>query len=155
MRNPISLVGKLTIDEATEDTQKKYLVFISHSHIDSWVAKQIASKLEVEGVETFLDQLHIRAGEDFEARIIKALKQANELLVLFTPWGQASMFVWMEIGAAWLRGIPIVPVVYGLSVDELITKPGFPIPLKKRDMISLDEIDEYLVQLKKRILTKS
>jgi hypothetical protein len=134
-----------------EDTQKKWLVFSSHSHVDSWIAKQLASKIEAEGANTFLDQLHIAAGEDFEARILEALKQADELLVLFTPWGQASRFVWMEIGAAWLRGIPILPVVYGLSVDELIAQPGFPITLKKRDMISLDQIEEYLSQLKKRI----
>lgn len=69
--NSIRPIGKfMTADKAMEDSQKKWLVFISHSHTDSWVAKQIASKLEAEGVETFLDQLHIRAGEDFEARII-------------------------------------------------------------------------------------
>jgi hypothetical protein len=88
------------------ETAKRCLVFISHSHLDTWVAKQIASKFEAEGVETFLDQLHIAAGEDFEARIIEALYQADELLVLFTPWGQASKFVWMEIGAAWYKKFP-------------------------------------------------
>ncbi|MCI0695897.1 toll/interleukin-1 receptor domain-containing protein [candidate division KSB1 bacterium] len=155
MYDSIQPVGKLTIDEAMEDTQKKYLVFISHSHIDSWVAKQIASKLEAEGVETFLDQLHITVGDDFEAQIVAALKQADELLVLFTPWSQTSRFVWMEIGAALVRGIPIVPVVHGLNVDDLISQPGFPVTLKKRGMISLNQIEGYFSQLKSRISTRS
>jgi len=137
------------------EPQKKYLVFISHSHLDSWVARQIASKIENEGMETFLDQEHIKAGEDFEVRILQALHQADELLVLFTPWGQTSNFVWMEIGVAWYRRIPIVPVLYGLNIDELITQPNFPITVKKRDMIHLNQIEEYIGQLKKKLSTKA
>jgi len=138
-----------------EDTQKKWLVFISHSHNDNWVAKQIASKLEAEGIKTFLDQLHIAAGEDFEARILEALEHADEFLILLTPWAQESKFVWMEVGVAWHRHIPIVPILHGLKTDEVLVQPGFPITLKKRDMISLDQFDEYLVQLKKRITAQS
>ena len=137
------------------EPQKKYLVFISHSHLDSWVARQIASKIENEGMETFFDQEHIKAGEDFEVRILQALHQADELLVLFTPWGQTSNFVWMEIGVAWYRRIPIVPVLYGLNIDELITQPNFPITVKKRDMIHLNQIEEYIGQLKKKLSTKA
>lgn len=137
----------------TAANEQRYLVFISHSHADSWVAKQIAKNLEAAGVETFLDQLHIAAGEDFEARIIAALYQADELLVLFTPWGQASKFVWMEIGAAWYKKIPIVPVLYGLTINDVITPVEFPIVLKKRDMITLNQIDDYFEQLKKKLST--
>jgi len=136
------------------EPQKKYLVFISHSHVDSWVAGQIAAKIETAGIETFLDQEHIKAGEDFEARILQALDQADELLVLFTPWGRASNFVWMEVGVAWHRGIPIVPVLYGLNIDELITQPGFPITLKKRDMININQIEDYIAQLRKKLSLK-
>ncbi|MGH7596876.1 MAG: hypothetical protein ACREOI_11030 [bacterium] len=77
------------------------------------------------------------------------------MLVLFTPWGQTSNFVWMEIGVAWYRRIPIVPVLYGLNIDELITQPNFPITLKKRDMIALNQIEEYIDQLRKKLAVKA
>jgi len=66
-------------DKSTNEPQKKYLIFISHSHVDSWVAGQIAAKIENAGIETFLDQEHIKAGEDFEARILQALININQI----------------------------------------------------------------------------
>ena len=63
-----------------------YLVFISHSSADLWVARQIASHVERCGAKSFLDEAQIAVGADFDEEIRSALEQANELLVLLTPW---------------------------------------------------------------------
>jgi hypothetical protein len=126
------------------------LVFISHSGRDTWVARQIASYVEKAGATSFLDEAEIDVGADFEEEILAFLEKADELVVRLTPWALERPYVWAEIGAAWGRRIPIVGLLLGLTVSELQTRPGIPILLKKRDLIDLNDIDQYLTQFKQR-----
>ena len=98
-----------------------------------------------------MDEAEIDVGADFEEDILAFLEKADELVVLITPWALERPYVWAELGAAWGRRIPIVGLLHGLSVSELQSKPGVPILLKKRDLLSLNEIEVYLDQLLKRI----
>ena len=127
------------------------LVFVSHSSIDTWVAKQIAKGIEEAGASTFLDETNVNVGEDFEEKILSALNDAAELLVLLTPWSLTRPYVWAEIGAAWGRRIHIVGVLHGLTPEDLQSDPGVPILLKRRDLIQLNDIETYLGQLAERI----
>ena len=128
-----------------------WLVFVSHSSMDTWVARQIAKGIEAAGASTFLDETDVAVSEDFEERILRALGTATELLVLLTPWALTRPYVWAEIGAAWGRGIPIVGVLHGLTPEELQSDSNVPTLLKRRNLIQLNEIDTYLVQLAERI----
>jgi hypothetical protein len=125
-------------------------VFVSHGGRDTWVAKQIARAVEEAGAETFLDEAEIEVGADFEQDIRASLERADELIVLWTPWSIERPFVWAEVGAAWIRQIPIVQVLYGLTATELQPRPGFPAFLKSRDMVGLNEIETYLRELGRR-----
>ena len=73
---------------------------------------------------------------------------------LLTPWSLERPYVWAEIGAAWIRRIPIIVVLYGLSIHDFQALPNTPVFLKKRDMIRLNDIDQYFKQLSERIATK-
>lgn len=79
------------------------LVFVSHSGEDTWVARQVARCIADCGAKPFLDQADIAVGADFEEDIREFLDQADELVVLFTPWSLERPYVWVEIGAAWIR----------------------------------------------------
>jgi|ERR1700754_4029653 hypothetical protein len=129
----------------------KRLVFISHAGEDTWVAKQIAREVTDCGGTPFLDQADIDIGAEFEDDIRAFLDQAHELIVLFTPWSLERPYVWAEIGAAWIRGIPIVVVLLGLTPAEFQGRPNTPVFLKKRDMLQLNQIDQYLDQLRGRV----
>jgi hypothetical protein len=126
-------------------------VFISHAGTDTWVAKRISEHIEACGAKTFLDEAHVAVGEDFEDRILHALDQADELLVLLTPWSLKRPYVWAEIGAAWGKRTPIVGVLYGLTPEELTTQAGVPILIKRRNLIDINQLDVYLSQLQERI----
>lgn len=78
-----------------------FTVFISHSAVDTWVARQIAGHIQVSGASTFLDEADVQIGDDFEERIVEAARNCNELLVLLTPWSIQRPYIWMEIGAVW------------------------------------------------------
>jgi hypothetical protein len=127
-----------------------YLVFISHSAIDLWVANQIAAHIKSCGANVFLDEAEIAVGADFEEDILSHLEKANELLVLLTPWALERPYVWAELGAAWGRQMPIVGLLCGLAAADLRSRPEIPISLKKRDLVDLNRIETYLEQLKRR-----
>ncbi|HVR39020.1 MAG TPA: toll/interleukin-1 receptor domain-containing protein [Thermoanaerobaculia bacterium] len=131
-------------------SKKKWLVFVSHSGEDTWVARKIAHEITACGATPFLDDADVEVGAEFEEDMRDFLDKANELLVLFTPWALDGPYVSMEIGAAWLRRIPIVVVLHGLSAKEFQAHPKAPVLLKKRDIIRLNDIDQYLRELKTR-----
>jgi hypothetical protein len=127
--------------------KKTWLVFVSHSGEDTWIARQIAREISERGATPFLDEADVDVGSEFEEDIRDFLDKANELLVLFTPWALDRPYVWIEIGAAWQRRIPIVVILQGLSAKDFQAHPNAPVFLKKRDIIRLNEIDKYLKQL--------
>jgi hypothetical protein len=131
--------------------KNKWLVFISHSSEDTWVARQIAREINDRGATPFLDEADVDVGAEFEEDIRDFLDKADELFVLFTPWALERPYVWIEIGAAWQRRIPIVVVLHGLSAKEFQVHPNAPVFLKKRDIIRLNEVDKYLKQLSSKI----
>jgi TIR domain len=125
-------------------------VFVSHSSKDTWVAKQIAAQVSKCGARPFLDEADIEVGDDFENEILEFLEKADELVVLMTPWALDRPYVWAELGVAWSRRIPIVILLQGMTPSEFQSKPGIPVFLKKRDMIDLNDVDEYFAGLRKR-----
>src|SRR2546423_887830 len=99
------------------------LVFVSHSGADTWVARKIADEISSAGAQSFLDEADIDVGAEFEEDIREFLDAADELVVLFTPWALQRPYVWVEIGGAWIRRIPIVVVLHGLSTSEFQAYP--------------------------------
>jgi len=77
----------------------KRKVFVSHSARDTWVARQIAREITKCGAEAFLDEAEIGIGDDFEEEILAFLDNADELVVLMTPWALERPYVWAELGA--------------------------------------------------------
>jgi TIR domain len=127
--------------------KKSRLVFVSHAGEDTWVARQIAREIGDRGAIPFLDEADVDIGAEFEEDIREFLDKADELLVLFTPWALERPYVWIEIGAAWQRRLPIVVVLHGLSAKDFQAHPNAPVFLKKRDIIHLNDLDKYLKQL--------
>lgn len=134
-----------------QETGNKRLVFVSHSSQDSWVAQQIAKEISARDATPFLDEEDIDIGAEFEEDILEFLDKAHELLVLFTPWSTERPYVWAEIGAAWIRRIPIIVVLHGIKTTDFQANPSAPVFLKKRDIINLNDIDEYFDQLERKV----
>jgi hypothetical protein len=116
------------------------------------VARQIAKEISAVGAHPFLDEADVDIGAEFEEDIRNFLDKAQEFLVLFTPWGLERPYVWAEIGAAWIRRIPIVVILYGITTKEFQAQPNAPVFLKKRDIIRLNDIDQYFEQFGTRVI---
>lgn len=128
-----------------------YLTFISHSGEDTWVAKKLSHDLQSAGSNTFLDEAEIAVGANFENDILSALRTADELVVLITPWALKRPYVWLEIGAAWLKGIPIIAILHGVTASEFQEKANVPVALKQRNLLPLNSVERYLGELTDRV----
>ncbi len=103
------------------------------------------------GAKTFLDEADIEYGDDFEERILQAVRASQELLVLLTPWALRRPYIWLEIGAIWGLGRRVVGVLHGLSPSELVTQEGTPALLSRVDLVRLNDVNSYLDQLRGRV----
>ncbi len=143
MRNPRKV-------SMARSAKRRYMVFLSHSSKDMWVAKQIAREIKGCGAEVFLDEAKIQAGADFAEEILTALDAADELVVLLTPWAMHRPYVLAELGAAWIRRIPIVVLLHGLTAEDLQSRPEIPLFMKKRNLVDLNKIETYFGELRNR-----
>ncbi len=139
-----------------DDLQERPLVFVSHSGEDTWIARQLAAKMDAGGARTFLDEVQIKFSDDPEtadARIAKAITEATELVVLLTPWAIERPRVWVEISLAYWRiptPCPIFVILLGLSRRDFLAMEKIPDFLKTQRIIRLNDVDRYLDDLKTR-----
>jgi hypothetical protein len=132
--------------------KQPYTVFVSHSSLDTWVAKKIAEEIGQRGADTSLDEAQIQIGENVDDRIFSALESASELLVLLTPWAIERPYVWAELGAARVRRILIIGVVHGQSFEDVLQHPKALSILKERNLVQLNNVDRYFEQLGYRVI---
>jgi hypothetical protein len=128
-------------------------VFFSHLTIEKRLAEilQEAVKRDFIGLVEFFvssDTTSIPVGERWLERIVDGLKAADLHLVLCSPEAVKRPWITFEIGAACLRGVPIVPICHsGISPSQL------PVPLNEFEAIQASDLDG-LLKLYKRIASK-
>lgn len=85
-------------------TPGDYLVFISHSTKDRWIAKQMAGIIERNakryGVRTFLDEVDLEGGDRIPDVIRAHLQTCEEFVILLSPHSVARQWVLVELGGA-------------------------------------------------------
>ena len=127
-----------------------YRVFISHSTDDLWVARQIERCIRELGGETFFDAYDIDVGV-FETRLFETLPTCREFVVLFTPWSVRRNWLWVEMGAARVCRLQIVPILYKTTLGEIDENLGGATFLHSLKVIDINALDDYFDGLGKRI----
>ncbi len=130
---------------------KRRLVFISHSSEDTWVARQIAARIQLAGARSFLDEADLDIVDEPDEKIREALAESDELLALITPWALMRPYVWVEIGVAWSRNLPFAVVLHGMQRQDFLARPEAPTFLKAKNVIRLNDIDRYFDELERRV----
>ena len=112
-------------------------LFVSHISEEAEVARLLREMLE----EDFLHMVKfftsseigsIGAGEEWLGAVRGAMDQASIVLVLCSRASVHRPWVQFEVGAAWMKGVPIVPVCHsGLHVTDL------QMPLSLRQAVEL------------------
>ena len=86
-------------------------------------------------------------GDDDEQFIRKKIIRANELLVVLTPDSVDRPWVLLEVGAAWgrRRDARIIALLCHVTFDRI------PDIIDAKKAYAINDFDEYLKSLKKRI----
>ena len=131
-------------------TRRAYVIFVSHSTKDRWIARRIAELLEAGGrkygVAAFLDERDIQVGDSIPDTIRDNIKECSEFLVLLSKNSIDRPWVLIEISAAWGHGKRIIAVIDKVTPEEM---PEIMLPYKAIDLNSLDEyIGQMLVRAK-------
>lgn len=124
-----------------------YQIFISHATADKWIARVLCEKLEAVGATTFRDDRDIDGGDDIPETIRGQIRASQEVVVLLTPNSVGRQWVTLEVGAAWGQNSArrITVVLYHVEVDPI---PGM---LKSKKAIGLNDLDNFLEEVRKRV----
>lgn len=130
------------------DKKASYVVFLSHSSKDRWIARQMANLIlehcGASSVEVFLDERAIEGGDSIPDVIRDTIERCSELVVLLSSSSVGRDWVLIEVSAAWQlkkRIVPIVDKVGSESIPEII---------RQQKTVDLNDFDDYLAQLLRR-----
>lgn len=92
--------------------------FISHSSNDAERATQLVSVLEGRGVKCWIAPRDINSGSDYGAEIIRGIRDASTLVLLFSQFANASKHCLREVEAALKYDKIIVPIRFDTATPE-------------------------------------
>lgn len=120
---------------------------VSHATYDKWIARVLCEKLEHRSVvaQTFRDDRDISGGDSIPEVIKEKIRQCDEVVVLLTPESVTRDWIKLEIGMAEILEKRIVPIFCHIDPEKLISV------LRDRRGFRLDELDEYLADVGKRV----
>ncbi len=129
---------------AKRNRRKQYVVFISYSHKDRWIARQFVKLIEEAGkgrVRTFLDEKNIQGGSSIGEAIRDSIRKCDELLVLVTPSSKGREWVIVEMSVAWGQKKRVVAMLYHAGPKDM------PEVIQPYRAFDLNEFETYLHQL--------
>lgn len=121
-----------------------YIVFISHSARDNWVASVMAEKIEALGAQVWLDEKDLEGGDVLAEKILRGIDACHEAILLVSPHSAQSQWVVFEIGAVRALHKRITPILYGVDHTAIA-------PAKDIKCIDLNSFTDFLAQLKRRV----
>lgn len=121
-----------------------YLVFVSHSSSNNWIANQISKEVTTIGAKTWLDSKDLRGGDVWQQGIMDGIDACQEGLVLVSPDSVNSWWVAFEIGALRGQHKRVTPILNGVSPREMGS-------MRDVQAIDLNDFNRFLEQLRERI----
>jgi len=117
-------------------------IFISHALTDRDWVRAFAESLKAEGVQVWLDELQVPAGERLEKATEQGLRGSDVVAFVITADNVRGPNLLFELGAAVAMGKRAVPIVSkNLSPSEL------PYPLRVRRVLLRESPEETARQL--------
>src|SRR2546421_3956967 len=124
--------------------RSRYVVFLSHSSLDTWIASVIAEKIQALGADCWIDEKDLTGGDIIVEDIIKGIDACHEAIVLISPNSVKSQWVSFEIGGVRAQHKRVTPVLNNVKPQQMA-------PMQDIKGIDLNKLDQFLAQLKKRI----
>jgi TIR domain len=134
------------------ENQPDYLVFISHSSKDRWIARQMAAIIERRakryGVRTFLDEVDLEGGDRIPAIIKANLHACEEFVILLSQHSVTRQWVLVELGGAWMLDKRLIAITYNMAAEKI------PDVIGHDKSYELNDFDRYVTELIRRMKRK-
>jgi hypothetical protein len=117
---------------------QSYVVFISHSSSDLWIAEQMAKLIRALGAKVWLDKKDLKGGDVMADAIIGGIDACNEAVVLVSPKSVESHWVIYEIGAVSGQHKRVTPILNQVNPDAIA-------PMKGVKSIDLNQFGDFLI----------
>ena len=130
------------------NNQPDYLVFISHSSKDRWIARQTAiieRRAKRYGVRTFLDEVDLAGGDRIPAIIKAKLRTCEEFVILLSPQSITRQWVLVELGGAWMLDKRVMAITYDLATEKI------PDIIDHDKGYDLNDFERYVTELIRRV----
>lgn len=108
-------------------------VFVSHSSKDSHVALRICAALEQKGIRCWIASRDINPGENFGAAIVRAIRGAKVMLLVFSTNANASDEIKKELVLAGQNRLTVIPA----RVEDVEPEDAFAYEFSIRQWIDL------------------
>ncbi|MGB8506823.1 MAG: toll/interleukin-1 receptor domain-containing protein [Pyrinomonadaceae bacterium] len=122
-----------------------YMVFISHSSKEKWIAGQLSKEIMALGAETWLDLKDMRGGDEIRRSIKRGIRASQEAIVLLSANSITSQWVIYEVAIADGQGKRITSILNNLDPDKSLA------PLQGIKALDLNDFDQFLLELTGRI----
>ncbi len=121
-----------------------YVVFISHSSKDQWIAMMMAEKIEALGAKVWIYEKNLEGGDIIMDSIFSGIEACNEAIVLVSSDSIDSQWVLGEIGAILGHRKRLTPILNHTNPDDIVL-------LKGVAAIELTKFEQFLIELKNRV----
>jgi len=121
-----------------------YQIFISYSHKDSELARDLERRLEEVGVKVSSDPVDATAGADLRRGISRSLREADEMVMLLTDNSVPDSNVIYELGLADALDKRVTPVVVNEGIEQFL-------PMIRKRFIKYTDLPKYIDSLKERV----
>jgi TIR domain len=134
----------------------KAAVFLSYAAAQEFAIFDIAERISRNGISVFLSQASDR--DDWDRHVHNALSFADEVLVVISPFRTDLLnpdalpgfpnghLVWLAIGSAWTRGIPIKGLLKGINRAEVVDQSAIPRSIRRGPLFnSVEECADDLL----------
>jgi hypothetical protein len=108
-------------------------IFISYSSKDQQIAETIYQALEARGLDCWIASRDVHPGENFQEAIVRALRSAKAMLLVFTSNANNSDEIKKELVLAGRNSVTVVPV----RVEDVVPNDAFTYEFATRQWIDL------------------
>jgi hypothetical protein len=127
-------------------------VFIGYSSADTQVANAICTALEKRGLPRWLGSRDVGPGEDFQAAIVKAIRAARAMVLVFSQNANNSDEIKKELVLASQNDVVIIPA----RVENVVPNDSLAYQLATRQWVNLfenweNEIERLSLWISRRV----
>ena len=108
-------------------------VFISHSSKDGKIAGSICSALEARGHRCWMSSRDVRPGENFQGAIVRAIREARVMVMIFSTNANNSEEIKKEMALASQSHLMVIPV----RAEDVLPSEDFTYELATRQWIDM------------------